>query len=87
MNMHRYQLPRFLVAMMALALAFAPAGWADDDDELEIPYDEAEIFFELNHTDGDLGIHAKIDGEAWKSLKIYDPNEVRMLGIWTKRPY
>jgi hypothetical protein len=31
------------------------AGWANDE------FDEAEIFFELNNTDGDLGIHALID--------------------------
>lgn len=50
---------------------------ADDD----IPFDEAEIFFELNDTDGDLGIHSKVDGDEWKMLEIEDPNERRMLNI------
>lgn len=36
---------------------------------------EAEIFFELNDTDGDLGIHASIDGEAWTDLSIQGPND------------
>jgi hypothetical protein len=58
----------------------APKCWADDDGN-EIPFDEASIFFELNDTDGDLGIHALIDGEAWKSLEIEDPRERRMLNI------
>jgi hypothetical protein len=49
--------------------------------ELEVPFDEAEIFFELNNTDGDLGIHALIDGEAWKRLAIEDPSERKMLDI------
>lgn len=30
---------------------------------------------------GDLGIHASIDGEAWKSLTIEDPNERRILSV------
>jgi hypothetical protein len=47
-----------LIPVAALILGAAvPNSWADDDDdEEEIPFDEAEIFFELNNTDGDLGI-------------------------------
>ncbi len=74
------------LATIALALA-SPAGWTHDDDEEEdeeIPYDEAELFFELNNTDGDLGIHALIDAEAWKSLKIEDPHEREMLSVRAK---
>jgi hypothetical protein len=66
-------------AVVLLILGAAPlVGWADDD---EIPFDEANIFFELNNTDGDLGIHALIDGDAWKKLEIEDPNERRMLDV------
>lgn len=76
------------LAVTALVLAVAPpVGWAHDDDDdeeddVEIPFDEHEIFFELNHTDGDLGIHAKIDGDAWKQLKIErDADERTLLNI------
>ena len=66
-------------AAVPLALGIVPsAGWADDD---EIPFDEASIFFELNNTDGDLGIHALIDGDAWKKLEIEDPRGRRLLKI------
>ncbi len=52
MTRHRGLLRVLLAAVVALILvAGAPVGWADDD---EIPFDEAEIFFELNNTDGDL---------------------------------
>ena len=68
------------VAMVALIFgAAAPAVWSD-----EIPFDEAEIFFELNDTDGDLGIHALIDGDAWKKLKIKGPADDKMLDIKIK---
>lgn len=52
---------------------------ADDDDE--IPFDVAEIFLELNDTDGDLGIHALIDGEEWRRLSIENPQERKLLSI------
>ena len=82
MTRHGSVLRLLLAAVVALILmAGAPVGWADDD---EIPFDEAEIFFELNNTDGDLGIHALIDGEAWKKLKIEDPRERKMLDIKVK---
>jgi len=73
----------FIILMgMTLVLfgASIPAVFAEDDD-IEIPFDEAIIYFELNNTDGDLGIHALIDGEPWKRLVIEDPNERRMLVV------
>ena len=69
--------PWILSAAACLVLGFAPPASADD----EIPFDEANVFFELNDTDGDLGIHSLIDGDAWKRLEIEDPNERRMLNI------
>ena len=70
----------FPVAALILGAA-VPNSWADDN---EIPFDEAQIFFELNNTDGDLGIHALIDGEAWKELEIEDPRERELLNIRVK---
>ena len=79
MTRHRGLLRVLLAAVVTLILvAGAPGGWADED---EIPFDVAEIFFELNDTDGDLGIHALIDGEAWKKLKVKDPRKRKMLNI------
>ena len=44
-------------------------------------FTEAEIFLELNDTDGDLGIHASIDGGPWTNLEIEGPNERMLLNI------
>ncbi len=63
-----------------LALLSAPVVAEDRDDD-EIEWDVAEVFFELNDSDGDLGIHALIDGEPWKRLQIEDPDERRILGV------
>jgi len=54
---------------------------AEDYDDEEIPWAVAEVFFELNNTDGDLGIHALIDGEPWKRLKIEDVKERKMFAV------
>lgn len=60
-------------AMMAVpTMAFA---------EEEIPFDEGRLFFELNDTDGDLGIHGKVDGDEWQRLEIVDPNDRRMMNV------
>ncbi len=60
----------------ALALAFAPAAAMAEE-----PFSVANIFFELNNTDGDLGIHALIDGKPWKRLEIEDAKERELLNI------
>ena len=60
------QLP---IAAFTGALVAAPTlGVAD---ELEL--DEAQLYFELNDTDGDLGTHGKADGGPWKRIKIEGP--------------
>ncbi len=66
----------------ALTLSGTPA--IADDDDYEIPFDEARIYFELNDTDGDLGIHALIDGEPWKKLSIESPSEKTLLNVKVK---
>jgi hypothetical protein len=73
---------RMGVATAALLAVAAPVAWSDDENE--IPLDEAELFFELNHTDGDLGIHAVIDGEDWKRLVIDAPNDTVLLDVITR---
>ena len=45
-----------------------------NDDEEVIEFDEAEIFFELNATDLDLGIHIFFDAEGWKEVEVKGPD-------------
>ena len=79
MTRYKRALSFCLTALAALTLEVdVSKSWADEN---EIPFDEAKVFVELNDTDGDLGFHALIDGEAWKLLKIGDPNDVVLLEI------
>ncbi|MCP4764990.1 MAG: hypothetical protein GY875_01830 [Gammaproteobacteria bacterium] len=77
--------PGIPLFVLAAALSASPMAFAHnhdgDDDDNEEPFDEARLFFELNDTDGDLGIHGKIDGDEWKKLEIEDPNDRKMLNI------
>jgi hypothetical protein len=71
----------------AAFLTGAPASGqpaAANGEEQETPFDEARLFFELNDTDGDLGIHALIDGDAWKRLELDDPNDVNLLDVFVR---
>ena len=77
--MEKRSMARMHVAVLtALALASIAMLHADED---EISFADAELFFELNDTDGDLGIHSSIDGEGWKQLQIEDPRERTMPDI------
>ena len=44
-------------------------------------FSEAGIFFELNDTEGDLGIHSSIDGGAYSRLTITDPRRHTILNV------
>ena len=44
-------------------------------------FEVAQIFFELNDTDGDLGVQALMDGEPWTELEIEGPGGSPLLDI------
>jgi hypothetical protein len=74
----------FLLGCAGLAAIPAIAIADDHNDEDEVPFEVAEVFFELNDTDGDLGIHALIDGDPWKRLRIEDPRDRKMLNVFVR---
>ena len=71
-----------LVIGAGLMVMSSQAGLGQEADEL--PFSEAQLYFELNHTDGDLGIHGLIDGDAWKSLEIEGPGEQLLMNVWIR---
>lgn len=80
--------PLLALALLTLLMVGTPAIWADSDSDSdseseggEIPFSVANVFFELNNTDGDLGIHALIDGGPWTRLSIETPDERENLSI------
>jgi hypothetical protein len=80
-------LPPIFVVVITLALGVAATGLCAGGYH-HIPWfeklEEAELYFELNNTDGDLGIHGKIDGGPWTKIWIKDPNHRKMMTVTAK---
>ena len=59
---YRLKLPLLIVG--TILVGSASVGWAQGPFSI-IPFAESELFFEENTTDGDLGLHFKVDGDGW----------------------
>jgi len=80
---HLLLLPVLVVAVVAFILGATAAdswakgwNWGDPED-----FEVAELYFELNDTDEDLGIHGKIDGGPWKNIWVRDPFYRLMMNV------
>jgi len=67
-----------IVLLTAAASRTDKASRAEAQEEA---FDEARIFFEFNSTDNDLGVQVKLDGDAWKRLRIFNPADRRILNL------
>ena len=63
------------LAAAAVSGAVSAGNGKGKGEEQEIPFEEARLFFELNDTDGDLGIHdgRELDGEVRLSHVLAAP--------------
>jgi hypothetical protein len=69
----------FMAATLAVATAVVASPGASAD-RLE----EADIFIELNATDGDAGIHLFLDAEGWERMQVLDPSGKVIFDVSTK---
>jgi hypothetical protein len=46
-----------------------------------VPFADAELFFEFNSTDNDLGLQLFLDSDGWKRVRVLDPgrNEIVLM--------
>ena len=72
-----------LILLSARPSTQSPA--AGNDSKGTQPFEQAALFFELNNTDGDLGIHASLDGAPWTSLQIVRPGSGALVDITARR--
>ena len=82
MKKYPMSLSAALAAILALILGAGVPAVAGEDEEDS--FEEASLYLELNHTDGDLGLHGLIDGDAWKVLVIKAPGARENLKITTQ---
>jgi len=66
-----------IIGAAAVAITSPVSMGAQEAEE----FDEAQLYFELNDTDGDLGLHGLIDGDEWKNLQISDANKRTLLNV------
>lgn len=72
-------------AVLAGALVLCGVGSsAVRGQEQSTPFPVANVFFELNNSAGDLGIHGEIDGGPWTTLEIEGPGERKLLSLVSK---
>ena len=71
----------FTLLVFALAMGGLSAAIVAGNEPPSQPFAQAELFVELNDTDGDLGLHAAIDGGTWIALEVEDPRERPLLDI------
>lgn len=85
--MNRYPSIAALIAMAlgTAALALPTFTFAEEhDEEEEVEFEVAELYLELNDTDGDLGFHGLIDGDEWKRLRIINPEGRPLMNAWLR---
>lgn len=58
---------------LSVPYLFSDEDTDDDSDDEELEFEESLLYFELNNTDGDLGIHGKVDGDEWREIRLEDP--------------
>jgi len=64
----RWPLMAFTFGLLASGASFA----AEE-------FDEFEPIIEMNATDGDIGFHVLLDGDAWKGASVFDGNVDRLI--------
>jgi hypothetical protein len=65
-----------LVPFAVLAWPATPGGAAE-----ALAFAPADIFYELDATAGDLGVHVALDAESWRDLRIADPAGRAIVGV------
>ena len=60
-----------LLAATVIVATGTPALWAEHNDN---HLSAAEIFIEINDTDGDAGIQLFLDGEGWDTMTVWNPS-------------
>ena len=59
-----------LAVLSGLFLAFSPA---QSRAQFDVELDEFFIRIEMNASDGDVGLHTKLDGDGWGEMEIENP--------------
>ncbi len=74
-------------ALSAVGTTGGSANAKDHNENGTIePFADAEVFFEFNTTDNDLGLQIFLDAEGWRQVKVDDPSKHKILQIMAEGP-
>ncbi len=74
------QYPVLAASVLALAVSSALAQPGERAE-----FDEFNPIVEINASDGDVGFHVILDGEAWEIAKLYNPDNKQILRARSKK--
>lgn len=57
----------------AAAAGVDESAAADEASAVGVPFPDAQLFFEFNATDNDLGVQLFLDAPGWKRVRVFDP--------------
>ena len=75
--------PRLLILGLAVPIAVPVLylGAAASADPKPVEFTDARLKVEINATDGDAGLQIFLDGEAWNTLELLDPQGNPLLDV------
>lgn len=76
---------RFAAATAALVLGVSTPGVSAEQEKAQarIPLSAAKIIIELNDSAQDIGVQIFLDGESWRSMKIFDPRGRKIFDVFS----
>ena len=81
MTRYMQRLTVLVAAVVVLGLAATAVGRRARSF---LPFEELKIYLEENATDGDLGLHFLLDGEAWSRISMAGPDGCRIFSSRNK---
>ena len=78
---------RLPVALLAACVPLAGVAVASSDrlsQAKPVRLADATLIVEVNATDGDAGLQVFLDGEPWKSMRMFAPSGRRVVDVSTK---
>ncbi len=87
-KMERNHLMSTALSAAAAAVIAVGAGTtaATATEPCEPDFGECKVLIEINATDGDIGLHFLVDGDDLNSVRLHDPNDVKVFEDYAKGP-
>lgn len=80
-----HRLGGFGLCLLLIAILSVAAASQTRARDADIPFSTTQMFIEFNATGNDVGVQVLLDGEPWKHVRAFGPDERPILDIKTNR--